>query len=387
MLWRPTWGADAAHWVGNWLPICVAFSTEHCSPCLSHEQTTRISNQHRVEFLEASGCCILACTVAWDASHGGNLGSGSGSSSSNSSSSSSSSSPAVGFASLDAAVMDAVAALDAVQAPAPPAAGAFKLRRLGSSHTPDEAGWHALMDGTHAELSAAAAAAAAQQQAAAAAAPQPSEDQALDACTPLLRVSPEAAREEYLLNGQEGLDDLLAALEGGFEAAATPPDAGGLTKVVLARRTDVAIEGRVEPLALLEALQERDPRAYQIMLQVGGWAVGWLPCGLLGPGCCKHHSGMGSRLAMPHGGWVACVRTCLQVHGCMLPHIMRPLSIVFHRCPPAPPFWAPRPSACTHAPAQPLRQRRWRARAPAAQVRRWAQEASDRGKNATMQQW
>lgn len=174
--------------------------------------------------------------------------------------------------------MDAVAALDAVQLPAPPSAGVFKLRRLGSAHTPDEAGWHALMDSTHAELSAAAAAVAAQQ---AAAAPPASEDQALDACTPLLRVSPEAAREEYLLNGQEGLDDLLAALEGGFEATATPPDAGGLTKVVLARRTDVAIEGRVEPLALLEALQERDPRAYQIMLQVWAgdeWGGGFMLC-------------------------------------------------------------------------------------------------------------
>ena len=37
------------------------------------------------------------------------------------------------------------------------------------------------------------------------------------ACTPLLKVSPETAREEYLLNGQEGLDELLAALDGGFE--------------------------------------------------------------------------------------------------------------------------------------------------------------------------
>ncbi len=39
----------------------------------------------------------------------------------------------------------------------------------------------------------------------------------INACTPLLKVNPEAAREEYLLNGQEGLDDLLAALDGGFE--------------------------------------------------------------------------------------------------------------------------------------------------------------------------
>lgn len=37
---------------------------------------------------------------------------------------------------------------------------------------------------------------------------------------------------------------------------------------MLARRTDVAITGRLDPLSLLEALGERDPRAYQIMLQV-----------------------------------------------------------------------------------------------------------------------
>ncbi len=42
----------------------------------------------------------------------------------------------------------------------------------------------------------------------------------INACTPLLKVNPETAREEYLLNGQEGLDDLLAALEGGFEVRA-----------------------------------------------------------------------------------------------------------------------------------------------------------------------
>ena len=251
----------------------------------------------RLEFLEASGCCILACTVAWDTSHAA-------ASSSGNSSGSGGASPAVGFASLGAAVMDAVAALDAVQPPAPPSAGAFKLRRLGSGHTPDEAGWHSLMDGTHAELSAAAAAAAAQQaaEAAAAAAPQPGGEHPLDACTPLLRVSPEAAREEYLLNGQEGLDDLLAALEGGFEAAATPPDAGGLTKVVLARRTDVAIEGRVEPLALLEALQERDPRAYQTMLQARG-------------GCCR--GGVLQRGVLHANRHVPCARCCrLCAGGC-----------------------------------------------------------------------
>ncbi len=163
----------------------------------------------RLELLEASGCNIMACTVAWDANHPG-AGSSSGS---------------TGFASADAAVADALAALDSVRAAAPPAAGAFKLQRHGAAHTPDEAGWRQLMDSTHAELAAAAAAAAEgpqqEQQPERADAPA----SVMDACTPMLKICPDAAREEYLLNGQEGLDDLLAALDGGFEAT-TAPQAG-----------------------------------------------------------------------------------------------------------------------------------------------------------------
>ena len=45
-------------------------------------------------------------------------------------------------------------------------------------------------------------------------------------------------------------------------------DTAGLTKVVLARRSDVAFRGALDALQLLAALQERDPRAYQFCLQV-----------------------------------------------------------------------------------------------------------------------
>ena len=41
-----------------------------------------------------------------------------------------------------------------------------------------------------------------------------------------------------------------------------------LTKVVLARRSDVRFTGALDPLTLLATLQERDPRAYQFLLQV-----------------------------------------------------------------------------------------------------------------------
>jgi isochorismate synthase EntC len=45
-------------------------------------------------------------------------------------------------------------------------------------------------------------------------------------------------------------------------------DSAGLTKVVLARRSDVRFKGTLDPLQLLASLQERDPRAYQFCLQV-----------------------------------------------------------------------------------------------------------------------
>lgn len=177
----------------------------------------------RLEFLEASGCCILACTVAWDAAHAAPPPAAAASTSSGGDGgSSSSSAAAVGFASAAAAAMDAAAALDAVQAPAAPAAGAFKLQRLASRHVPDEAGWHRLMEGTHAELAVGAAVDAAAAAAAAAAQGEEAGTPSVDACTPMLKICPEAAREEYLLNGQEGLDDLLAAVEGGFHVTASP---------------------------------------------------------------------------------------------------------------------------------------------------------------------
>lgn len=55
--------------------------------------------------------------------------------------------------------------------------------------------------------------------------------------------------------------------------------AHALTKVVLARRTDVELEGTMEAAGLLAALQERDPRAYQLYLELpgGGCFLGSTP--------------------------------------------------------------------------------------------------------------
>lgn len=75
--------------------------------------------------------------------------------------------------------------------------------------------------------------------------------------TTWLQVQPDIARAEYETHGQEGLDQLLAALDGGFEGAGTAllEEASALTKVVLARRSDVKFTGHLDPLALLHALQ------------------------------------------------------------------------------------------------------------------------------------
>ena len=70
-------------------------------------------------------------------------------------------------------------------------------------------------------------------------------------------MEPDIAQAEYEMNGQEGLDQLLAALDGGFEGAGTAllEEPSALTKVVLARRSDVKFSGKLDPLALLHALQ------------------------------------------------------------------------------------------------------------------------------------
>lgn len=206
-----------------------------------------------------AGCGLLACTVAWDAAHNAVNGT----------------TAVSGFSSLGAAVMDAVAALEAVRPPASPSAGAPQVSPGAAQHLPAEIEWGARLSAVHDQLHAVPA------------------DTLSDDNTGILKVNPNAALDEYLRNGQQGLDELLAALDAGFqgvvsssssesdEEESTGNGAGGgqrkrtrgLTKVVLARRTDVQVEGKVDPISLLEALQERDPRAYQVLLQLPSGAT------------------------------------------------------------------------------------------------------------------
>ena len=66
---------------------------------------------------------------------------------------------------------------------------------------------------------------------------------------------------------------MTSALQATVSSVAGDGSPAGLTKVVLARRTDVTLAGRLDPLALLEALHERDPRAYQLALQMPSGAT------------------------------------------------------------------------------------------------------------------
>ena len=87
---------------------------------------------------------------------------------------------------------------------------------------------------------------------------------------PCLQVQPDIARAEYEIHGQEGLDQLLAALDGGFEGAGTAllEEPSALTKLVLARRSDVKYTGQLDPLALLHALQVRFFSRSRLTLQL-----------------------------------------------------------------------------------------------------------------------
>ena len=255
----------------------------------------------RLELLELSGCRVLSCNVAWDEEYSplndyGNNGN-----------------PGIGFSSLETATAAAIDALHSIREPAPPQAASSRLVHVSMQHTPDEKEWATRLEAVHSRLVPAAV--------------SPSSTSIHDPeATPvgaaygsLLKLSPNAALEEYLRNGQQGLDDLLAALDNGFEAIVASsssddsdsddPTKGSsqngngrirsnngsstsnsngssisgakaaessekkksstvMSKVVLARRTDIELRGHLDPLSLLGALQQRDPRAYQICLQL-----------------------------------------------------------------------------------------------------------------------
>ena len=197
-----------------------------------------------------------------------------------------------GFASRVDAVEDAIASLKNLVDPLVGSLSSPILRQTLLGHMPDRSDWDARLryvyerlapsslDNSEESLS------------------NEADKDREDSVTSFVKLNPDAALVEYIRNGQQGLDDLLAALDDrNLEALMEPEDAcedptatetraddssncqsnesvnidshvERLTKVVLARRTDLSLDGTLDPVALVRGLQDKDPRAYQVMIQL-----------------------------------------------------------------------------------------------------------------------
>lgn len=165
----------------------------------------------RLELVEGSTACLLCCNVVWDDAPAAPLkGSAEGAWGA----------PGCSV-SAEEALSAALLALRGLQSPQTPRRGELRAGAKAFKHTPDRHTWASLMGPLHGSLL-----------------PAGCEE------------GQQPADGEGTPKGQEGEE--------------------GLTKVVLARRTDLELEGDVDPLQVLGALQERDSRAYQIFMQVGG---------------------------------------------------------------------------------------------------------------------
>jgi isochorismate synthase/2-succinyl-5-enolpyruvyl-6-hydroxy-3-cyclohexene-1-carboxylate synthase/2-succinyl-6-hydroxy-2,4-cyclohexadiene-1-carboxylate synthase/O-succinylbenzoate synthase len=196
----------------------------------------------RVEFAELNNGCVLACTIAWD---------------SNNDRSESGAAKVYGYDSMQEAVRDAlrcISDLQGVRETNCPGVVATNSNDIMQSleHVPDSGDWDQLMEMVQGEL------------------------QGVDGSNhdssfvDNYSVQPTTALDEYLRNGQKGLDDLLAASQttGPKRHRLSPPDR--LAKLVLARKTSLMLHERLDCCTLLESIQEKDPKAYQFMLRLGG---------------------------------------------------------------------------------------------------------------------
>eukprot|EP00798_Chlamydomonas_sp_ICE-L_P027190 gene27190-2434_t len=239
-----------------------------------------------LEFLESSNSNLLACTLAWDADscaveHSRSCPVG------------------VGSSSMAEAAARVLGALDQCKPPASTSAASLQISRAERGNIPDEGAWHTSLDQLIDSLEDGRS-------------PDSDDlfaswDQAPQAAPLDPDLESSMARQEYLTNGQQGLDDLIAALD----ASVSDGDLGGgelwsswkdsvdslgrmnmeaegsdrnlsnspMVKTVMARRTLMHTTGELDPLAVLEALQERDPRAYQLSMNnsVGGTFLGCTP--------------------------------------------------------------------------------------------------------------
>ncbi|KAK9841086.1 hypothetical protein WJX84_008308 [Apatococcus fuscideae] len=180
----------------------------------------------RLELMEAAGCSLLACTLAWGPA--GGLGSGPGD--------------------VHAAADGIRAALSSAASSAAHAAPPVKVVQSSQEHVPNREQWEAQMG------------------------PLPATLKSTNDPSELSNVDPEMALDEYNSNGQDGLDDLLAILDADQDDDNLVVE-DGMSKLVLARQTNISFDGRLDPLNLLAALQERDPRSYQLFIQLSSGAA------------------------------------------------------------------------------------------------------------------
>ena len=256
----------------------------------------------RIEYVERGNGCVLACTLAWDAREAWKA---EDPGVSGVSVELSSASEVHGFATMQDAVRDALRCISELKGAAPRNSAGVIVRDGagmigGMRHEPDAEGWRTLMDKVQQELS--------------------KHDTGNDgedmSFVDNYSVHPTTALDEYLRNGQKGLDELLAASKtrvGGagstFQATASSsapsstsplgsdssplstspstvspspmskegraPLPDQLVKLVLARKTSLVLnDNELNCCDLLEAIQEKDPKAYQFMLRLGRSIVG-----------------------------------------------------------------------------------------------------------------
>ncbi|GAX76586.1 hypothetical protein CEUSTIGMA_g4032.t1 [Chlamydomonas eustigma] len=242
-----------------------------------------------IEYTEAANCCLLAVTLAWDRQQYRHAAAG------------------TGAGSAEEACQAAADALKLLRPPALPTAYALHLSSVEEPvHTPDKAAWHAQINTLLNKLEVVGCDSKSMVLLNA-------EGVALDSTgNEFTQVDRELAWQEFASNaGQQGLDSLLSVLK----SRSPPPSASNLdkeeslsyspqlhyetdgslpgstsgpggvgwgmddiipptqveegvtfSKVVAARRTDIRTQGQLDPLYLLEAVQDKDPRAYQVYL-------------------------------------------------------------------------------------------------------------------------
>ncbi|GMH33012.1 hypothetical protein BSKO_00846 [Bryopsis sp. KO-2023] len=193
-----------------------------------------------LELAETPDGMCMSCTLAWDGSK-----------------SPQNSPMGTGPESIQESAQLALELIGKVSAPCPVTIRAPDVETTKTESSPDWEGWQKLMATTFDALA-----------------------DISTGLTPISDFSKIAARQEFMENGQEGLDDLLSTLSiSMMEGSISPELKQKLTKVVLARKSDHHLSGALSALELLLALQERDPSAYQLCLSVpgGGWFIASTP--------------------------------------------------------------------------------------------------------------